>query len=865
MDPCKEIGDRIRKYEEDRKRRNAELLASKIGSKSSKAQDVKDEAINKYGLDKEAVEEGLNNVPGDAESEAVSRKVNEEIANEALAESKQAENPDGTLVKGWLQGKAEALRKFVSDAFGRASSVFPKDANEDLKKIGQEFGAQKGALTVMFGDKIAIVGDAAAVTLKRRFEETFESIKDRVSLGKQQIDEGMWALAHTRDEAHPTLTKEGYKQVRDELQKVINANIGNEGMKVPLTQLDLKLKMADAAIEHPELINLINDHFESLTTIGEAAHAKGLMASTRAKSYIHNTVDIILKYRDPADWLEGPKSNRTNMNKAKKYDNGLKAMSEGGVMPTFNSFTDEAATYLKSAANGFRRANFLEKAKDPYSNMMVETAADAADRAFITRDRKSDEKWETPKDSNGIDYRDLGGIMGDKWDGVYAHPQVERWLSLATKVPEPPGGIVKFALRANGLLNKTVLLGFPFMHGGAFTLKGTLLGATSKVEGWANPYSVYSEGLAAASGKNLDNHVLYLELVQNGMGLKTHDLIRNPLMTRKFDEGTGLQTQASSIAEKVDHFTNFEGSFLFGKWHLGQKTGMGIRLMKSDWFTNLVKQKGGDRDAAVKVVAEILNDTFGGRNMEMIGRHPTVQLFMQASLLAPDWQESKMRRLFGTTFNDDPAIRKSYQAALTAEMAVGAIATVAAQQIVAATLGHQRSLEEMWGDWKHGRFGAVYIGKNATGKEEFVMLNPAMNQDARIFSMLLKGLEGTLKGNLEAGPRELALEASKKLGVGPRVFSDLAFRKQKSAGAGPSEFDRPFSFLPADIQEPISAARGVFGDKGAEAKAVSGLKRFGAQAVGLPIQTATPLKKTQADEAKEDKKRQKAGWLGMSK
>jgi len=159
--------------------------------------------------------------------------------------------------------------------------------------------------------------------------------------------------------------------------------------------------------------------------------------------------------------------------------------------------------------------------------------------------------------------------------------------------------------------------------------------------------------------------------------------------------------------------------FLFGELGAGLKAKAGLIE-----FRNL-KHKHPNMldDEVAKMVANLINDDFGGLHLGRLGRNPTVQHIFRLLALAPDWTESNVRTMikaFKAGSKEETAFYRKFWAGIIAK---GVLATALANLAMASmdeddksTKGTMqrlmRNYRTAWGEgskWRDLRWGDIDI------------------------------------------------------------------------------------------------------------------------------------------------------------
>lgn len=845
---CDEFYKKIAEQTEKLRAINARGFARQMElPEGTKAEDIEDILVGKHGLPRSLARTILNNSPGfDPDAEKIADASNK-MANTALENAKsiaeQMKTPEGRQALG------SSMRQMARDVISWSFNHIPKGANQPFWGALREFASGKNALKVgtkANGEDVyagEIYGKILAGEVKDLWKKT-----SKADMNHEQFRQALRMIAQTRG-------SDARKSIEATKAKV-EANVKDGKFletKNTLPAYDLALKIVDK----PEIKKFIQDKYDDLDVFqkGLIEHRvlragvddEGNPVPAGRKNYYPNTV-FLKQYQDPFEsMMEGDKISRSNFKKQKVYDNGLQAI-ENGVMPATLDFVDELSAYARNSGNALRHAHLAEVLRSnavmPMENgkkFIISEGSDDFKPAVVTNEGQ-EKGWEVPKTADGSTYKDLGNIdNAGQYRGIYAHPEFYSWLEANLRVPKVKG-VFKTFLRATQMVKGITFFTPGLYHAGSLGRKAIYAGAGAKIQGFWNPFSMQGEGLAAIANK----HPSIFKWFGGGFMLHQHDFMRQTFGNREYNMKTGDLTYTSKFNDFIDKYTNWGHDWLFEKWQLGVKMGFALRLERTEAFQNMVRDHG--EDYAYAHYSEMLNNTFGGQNLEMMGRSKVMQSVLQAFFLAPDWQEAKFRRLFGTVVSADPEIRKSYQGAMAMEVACMVMGHLAFQQVMGAVTGHQRTMAQTEDDILSGDLGLVHIGKTPDGKKDIVVrLFASEMEETRPFLHIAKGYFDALTGK---GPETIAERVYKPLlgNIGKEVRNRAApltkfaldlGNKAANKPKGPSPFDLPF--LPISMQQAIFAARGGYGQT-EEQREKMAIATLLASYAGVPVETKSPTK-----------------------
>lgn len=203
--------------------------------------------------------------------------------------------------------------------------------------------------------------------------------------------------------------------------------------------------------------------------------------------------------------------------------------------------------------------------------------------------------------------------------------------------------VVKF----NSSVKQNIFLS-SFFHHLAFIRNRLLSGNISK--GLS-----YKEGLKAIHEMKPE----YEMLVRNGMttgkiqdwdelALQHKGAIRTRLEKYKYPK---------AVIDKISDLAHNQKRFLFERFGSGMKVMDGINYLNKE----IKRNPGKDPNEIARVVANAMNNNYGGIHLKQIERNATTQSLLQAFLMAPDWTESNLR-MAGNAF------KRGYEADFTRRM-----------------------------------------------------------------------------------------------------------------------------------------------------------------------------------------------------
>jgi hypothetical protein len=94
-----------------------------------------------------------------------------------------------------------------------------------------------------------------------------------------------------------------------------------------------------------------------------------------------------------------------------------------------------------------------------------------------------------------------------------------------------------------------------------------------------------------------------------------------------------------AIKDKINQFRDNQAEFLFKHFGAGLKAKAALIELRAELRRNPTE----DPNTVARRVARLINDDFGGLNLQAMNRDPTFQHLFRLAALAPDWTESNIR------------------------------------------------------------------------------------------------------------------------------------------------------------------------------------------------------------------------------
>ncbi|MEA2036410.1 MAG: hypothetical protein U9O94_02800, partial [Nanoarchaeota archaeon] len=201
---------------------------------------------------------------------------------------------------------------------------------------------------------------------------------------------------------------------------------------------------------------------------------------------------------------------------------------------------------------------------------------------------------------------------------------------------------------------KAWILQTSLFHHFAFGRSFIFGGALNRMKQANIKYS-YRKGLKAIQEMQPEVELL----VRNGLTLgKMQDWNEEILKQETFIDKIADKYKATKkIKDTIKTFREDQAKFLFNKYGAGIKAMAGMLEYKKQLKEN-PEMSPNER---AKIVADLINDDFGGLHLGRMGRNPTVQHIFRLFALAPDWTESNVRSMIKAIHSGTKAETKMYR------------------------------------------------------------------------------------------------------------------------------------------------------------------------------------------------------------
>jgi hypothetical protein len=294
----------------------------------------------------------------------------------------------------------------------------------------------------------------------------------------------------------------------------------------------------------------------------------------------------------------------------------------------------------------------------------------------------------------------------------------------------------------------------------------------------------------------------------------------------------------------------------FEQFRANIKTGMLLRIVKSDFFAKMESELG--RSKAMQNVSDLVNLHAGGQNLEAIGRSKQMQTMLQSALLAPDWTEAKIKRLVGAGMAKDPEVRKKLAASVITEFAM----VIAAKWIGQSIYNHYADKDPTYNltmqDWKdgikHRRMGMIRIGdtEGFEKKAKFMQFFGSEEQDLATLSKTFDMAESMVEAYHQKSGIPVAqagMGMFKEAGNRSAPIIGQGIHFLNSGGRGGETLEVPF--LPIPVAEVSAAAQGKFGGETVGERTAIGAQALASSLLGVPEHVYDLKGQKKADKTKD--------------
>lgn len=280
---------------------------------------------------------------------------------------------------------------------------------------------------------------------------------------------------------------------------------------------------------------------------------------------------------------------------------------------------------------------------------------------------------------------------------LYAPEEIAKRLNKILGVSKLKGiGPIDTITKYNAVFKSTILLTSLFHHQ-AF-IRSYLLGTRHKTMAQWNVFKMYKEGLKAVNELGPEIELL----VRNGLTLgKMQDWEENILRQEDTIIGRVLDKTpyTKAFKEWANELRERQAKFLFQNFGAGLKAQAALIEYK-----NLLKENPDlEPNERAKIVADLINDDFGGLHLQRMERNPTVQHIFRLMALAPDWTESNVNTMWKAFRSGEAAKTHLYRRFWASVITKGLTAQIIAN-ILLSFMDEEDFIERFKMAWKAGHF-----------------------------------------------------------------------------------------------------------------------------------------------------------------
>ena len=603
-------------------------------------------------------------------SEEQARKVEEDIATRGVQPKTEA----GKSAVGMV-GKAMDIITWPARKAGKTAKNMGYPKVGYLTELAGELATFKGLHSVKAKGSSALRERVAA---KAVFDKKMSALTEPQRTAIREMSEAKVDLVKIEKKSKLTPLERSYEAVKDRWlgnkhQHVFEAEIESRLLKKEIKIVSGKKKAAQVNDEAIQVyIDLKNNpahlekYYEKLSPEQKKVVDRSqnlppeirVVADKIAQSYVDigekaldaSVIRNMLENYAARQWDLGPGKSgvalrkfgtKTGHARTRRLGSILEGWAEGFDLK-IKSATENLREYKKEIIKTIEDKNFvdeLRKVKDLEGNKLLSTQQV---EGYKPVEHPNMTVWEhAGKIEKGKVYgknffATEDGMLFEK-RSLFAPPREAKNINNilgVSKFAETP--VIKPLTKFNAVTKAWILQSSLFHHM-AF-MRSYYLPSGFKGKG-QTPRRAYRDGIKSIE---MSDPVL-LNGVRNGLtiGLKqdwSEALLREPTwLGRQLD-----RVKATKVTKDlVTKFREGQADFLFGELGAGLKA----KAYELEYRHQMKKYPGSNPDVVAKRVANLINDDFGGLNLERMGRNPTGQHIFQLLALAPDWTESNVRSM----------------------------------------------------------------------------------------------------------------------------------------------------------------------------------------------------------------------------
>lgn len=466
------------------------------------------------------------------------------------------------------------------------------------------------------------------------------------SPGEGEMNAAHWNMHFDREQIQ-RMVDNPESVIKERMEKVHNQFNPDEPFK--LNKEDLKENVAELNRHKPDLEKalLISAERDKAIFMAQRFYQESAQVGTSLgtlKNTLENYVsNRLYKPEPPQDFLKilgkGGLKQFSAHSKGRVFDDPLDAIAAGKKLAT-TDLADLVAVYNQ------------EMAVVNHGRQFVDALGDMTAEPFYKSKQKGVIGGWVPQGRLPSNWEQVGSLYKDRpFNDSDGNPQISRYVFAAPKgiakglkpLVDPdwfrskiPGVATVQQLQAYA---KTTLLGASVFHDITFASQTAFSAGGLKT--LADLPKAITDGTMSTPDWRA-RELKFLEL--NGTTSVTHEVqdIKNGLeLTDNVIDKTVKAVVKAPILKQITDATNAHTKFLFGPYQRWIKVESFTKEW-ANWQGTHASATPEEVEVAGRQIAKATNDTFGGRNWEVLGYTKTAQSLLRTFLLAPDWATSML-------------------------------------------------------------------------------------------------------------------------------------------------------------------------------------------------------------------------------